>query len=252
MLAKEIEILNAVAAAAVPDGRRAPVREPCGSSTASSICAARRCRRTCVCATARRWRCASSSTAKASSTSRRRCSRARRPEGARDYLVPSRVHPGQFFALPQSPQLFKQLLMISGFDRYYQIVQVLPRRGSARRPPARIHADRHRDVVPRPGRDHRASWKSSCARCSRRCSTSSCRIRFRAWRYDEAMARYGSDKPDLRVPLELTELTDVDEGRRVQGVPRRRASRRAGASRRCACPAAARSRAARSTATPNS
>ncbi|MDO6579970.1 aspartate--tRNA ligase [Photobacterium sp. 2_MG-2023] len=129
------------------------------------------------------------------------------PEGARDYLVPSRVHKGSFYALPQSPQLFKQLLMMSGFDRYYQIVKCFRDEDlRADRQPeftqidietSFMTADQVRAVTERMVAD---MWKELL---NVDLGT------FPVMKYEEAMRRYGSDKPDLRNPLELVDVADI-------------------------------------------
>jgi aspartyl-tRNA synthetase len=129
------------------------------------------------------------------------------PEGARDYLVPSRVHPGSFYALPQSPQLFKQLLMVSGFDRYYQIVKCFRDED--------LRADRQPEFT-------QVDIETSFLTEQQITNLVETMVRrlfktvldvdlpdFPRMTYAEAMRRYGSDKPDLRVTLELTDLTDV-------------------------------------------
>jgi len=129
------------------------------------------------------------------------------PEGARDYLVPSRVHDGQFFALPQSPQLFKQLLMIAGFDRYYQIVKCFRDEDlRADRQPEFTQIDIETSFLAE--EEIRAMFEGMI-RSTVKHAIGVELPAFPVMKYAEAMQRFGSDKPDLRVKLEFTELTDV-------------------------------------------
>jgi aspartyl-tRNA synthetase len=133
------------------------------------------------------------------------------PEGARDYLVPSRVHPGQFFALPQSPQLFKQILMMSGFDKYYQIVRCFRDEDlRADRQPEFTQLDMEMSFI------DEATIQNIIEGMLQKVFKEILQVdlpkTLPRMTYHEAMRRFGSDKPDLRIPLELVDIADLVKG----------------------------------------
>ena len=130
------------------------------------------------------------------------------PEGAREFLVPSRVHDGHFYALPQSPQLFKQMIMIAGFDRYYQIVKCFRDEDlRADRQPEFTQIDIEVSFLEE--EQIRDIMEKMIRGVFKTCMNVDLPDPFPVMCYDDAIRLYGSDKPDLRVPLQFTELTDL-------------------------------------------